>query len=161
MPHHWNSSKHSKDMKCNKPTLSKEPLNQKDCYFCMNGVTGFNRKNKQSFFYTNVKTVEKPKRCCCNERNSDNFENDLKVRIDCNKVDKSRKNIEFEENDSDEYSDESEHHENDDDYIPVRGKDKVFHVTLQEKLNDLVRDLGLPKDSAEVFTPFMRKKITT
>ena len=96
-------------MKYNKPTLWKEALLQMECYFCVNDVTGFNRKNKQSFVYTNGKTVEQPERSCCNERNSDNFENKnyLKVR-----------------NDSDEYSDESEYHENDDDYIPGGGKER-------------------------------------
>ena len=127
----------------------------------MNDVPGFNRKNKQSFVYTNVKTVKEPERSCCNERNSDNFENknDLKGRNDSDEVDESRKNIESEEeNDSDECSDELEHQENDDNYISGRGKDKVFQVTLQEELNDLVRDLGLPKDGAELLTSFMKKK---
>ena len=81
-------------------------------------------KHEQSFVYTNAKIVEKPQRSCCNERNSDNFENKnyLKVRNDSDEVVESRTNIEFqEENDSDEYSDESEHHKDDDDYIPGRG----------------------------------------
>ena len=101
-------------MKYNRPTLWKEPLHQKDCYFCMNNVTGLNRKNKQRFVYTNVKTVQKPERSCCNKRN---FENECchKVRNDYDEVDESRKIIESEENYFDEYSNESEHHENDDD----------------------------------------------
>ena len=93
--------------------------------------------------------------------NSNHFENEnyLKVRNDSDQVDESKKNIEYEEkNDSDEYSDKSEHHENDDDYIPGGGKDEVFQVTLQEELNDLVRDLGLPKDGPEFLTPFMNKR---
>ena len=128
-------------MKYNKLTLWNEPLRQKNCYFCMDDVTSFNRKNKQSFVYRKVKTVEKPERSCYNVRNFDNFENKkhLKVRNDSDEVGKSRKNIESEEeNNSDEYSDKSENHENDDDYILVRGKDKALQVTLQEELNDLV-----------------------
>ena len=54
----------------------------------------------------------------------------LKVRNDSstsNEVDESRKNIESEEeNVSGEYIDKSEHHENDEDYVPGRSKDKVF-----------------------------------
>ena len=123
----------------------------------MNDVTDFNRKKELSFFYTNVKTVEKLERSCCNKILSDNFENKnyREVTNHSDEVDESRQNIESEgENASDEYSDEPESHENDDDYIPVKGKDKVFQVTLQEKLNDLVRDLGLPKDDAELLTWF-------
>ena len=64
------------------------------------------------------------------------------------------------ENDPNEYRDQLELHENDDNYIPGRGKDKVFQVTLQEKLNNLVRDLGLPKANAELLTSFMEKRTT-
>ena len=88
----------------------------------MNSVTCFNSKNKQIFVHTNVKTVEKPERSYCNERNSDNFENKnyFKVRNDSDGVDELRNDIESQkENDSDEYNDKSEHHENDD-YIPGR-----------------------------------------
>ena len=35
---------------------------------------------------------------------------------------------------------------------------EASQVTLQEELNDLVRDLGLPKDGAVLLTPFMKKK---
>ena len=122
--------------------------------------TGFNTKNKQIFLDTNVKTVEKPERSCCNERNSDNFKNKkyLKVRNDSDEVDEWRKNIESkEENDSNEYSGKLKHHESDEDYIPGTGKDKIFQVTLQEELNDLVRDLGLPEDGAELLTTLMKK----
>ena len=97
MLHRWNSSRHSKEMKYNKPTLWKEPLHENDCNFCMNDVTLFNRKNKQSYVYINVKTVEKPERSWCNKRNYNNFENKNhpKVRNDSDEADESRKNIEY------------------------------------------------------------------
>ena len=97
----------------------------------------------------------KSERSSCNERNSDNFENKnyLKVRNDSDETEDTRKNIGSGKNNN---IDESKHHESDDDYIPGRGKDKVFQVTLQEELNNWGRDLGLPKDDAELLTSFMK-----
>ena len=53
--------------------------------------------------------------------------------------------------------DRSEHHENDDDSISSGGKNKVPQVTSQEEQSSLMRVLGLPEDSAELLTPFIKK----
>lgn len=70
----------------------------------------------------------------------------IEVESDSNGVDKLRKKIESKEENDSEYSDGSKHYENDDNYISSGGKNKIPQVTSQEELNDLVRDLGLPKD---------------
>ena len=40
-----------------------------------------------------------------------------------------------------------------------RGKDTFFQVTLQEELNDLLRDVELPEDGAELLTSFIKKEL--
>lgn len=56
----WENSIDSKNLKFTIPTLWEEPLREEDCYFCMNDLTGFNRKNKKSIVYLDVPTVTKP-----------------------------------------------------------------------------------------------------
>ena len=46
--------------------------------------------------------------------------------------------------------------DNDEDYTPYNVKDKAPKQISKEQLNDLMRDLGLPKDKAEYLTSFMK-----
>lgn len=71
---------------------------------------------------------------------------------------KEQKNSDRKSEDSDEEEDLDEKSESisGEDYMPSSQKKKTPKIINQEKLNALVRDLGLPKDKAEYLALFMK-----
>jgi len=73
-------------------------------------------------------------------------------------------NIEENENSTDEQfnsesKSESDSEDDSEEYIPSNvKKEKVPELFSQKELNDLVRDLGLPKDGAELLAATLKKK---
>lgn len=73
--------------------------------------------------------------------------------MDVNQTNDGEK-MEVDESSKEETSSEEE----DEEYLPV-GKSKAPELFNQEELNDLIRDLGLPKDGAEYLASALKKSI--
>lgn len=109
------------------PIIWREPMSHKDCYFCLCNVKGFNTKNKDSISYSEVFSITKPV-----------------ARKTSDSVPISRKNDELTEDDDVENCDTQS---DDSVYSDTDGAPKLF---TQTQLNDLIRDLMLPKNRSEI-----------
>lgn len=150
------SDKESRDLKFVKPACWKEPSCEEDCYICMTKVTGINRKNIKSLQYPEVPTLVKPV-----EKNTD---------IDDERASSiaSMESMSISDNSNinekkEEKEDEEEEEASDDgsastrsEYYVTSDQDKAPKTINQEQMNDLVRDLGLPKDKAEFLASYMK-----
>jgi len=136
----WKSEKNRKNMKFSSPTIWKIPRNREDCYFCLNNISGLNSKNKHKFIYKSVCTVIAPVLAECNKGESDSA---------------LSKNIE--QPDSSESSSD-ENNSSESESYKSKTKFTVPSLVSQSELNDLVRDLGLPKDGSEFLASFLKKK---
>lgn len=114
------------------PTIWREPKNHyNDCYFCLCDISGYNNKNKRTLKYTNVESVTPAKKGLI-ERSNENFSSSMEIVDD----------VEKETSSSLEYSST-----NDD---PI-----LFD---QCDLDDLIRDLNLPKDSSELLASRLKER---
>ena len=111
----------------------REPANHvDDCYFCIVNVAGFSSKNKSKINYPNIPSVMRP------VPNSDSipvptfnsFTQSFKETNTCTSENSSIENNKY-------------HSSSDEEKLPV--------LVKQSFLNDLVCDLNLPKDAAELF----------
>lgn len=104
-----------------------------DCYFCMTDITGFSRKNKHSIRYPCVPSAITP---------VPHGEGLPIPSVPASWV---------VEHSGDESTGEADADKSDEDiYIPPVDTDKTPHLINQEELNDLVRDLSLSKQQAEL-----------
>jgi hypothetical protein len=115
------------------PMVWREPTNHvSDCYFCMTNIAGFSKKNKSAIVYPDCPSALKPV--------LHDAENPVPIKpTDPNST-------------SDESTDEAEcdaEAQEDASYEEEVDKDKP-HFLTQADLNDLVRDLQLSKEKAEV-----------
>lgn len=128
-----------------------QPSCENDCFFCVNDITGFNTKNKNKIVYVPVASVTSPipivpNKCVDNDTSGD-FEK-----------------MEINEKFAEESESESESHDDDDcndsdvDYVPCKKKPKVPSLITQSELNNVIRNLGLPKDGAEYLASFLKSK---
>ncbi|GBM67301.1 hypothetical protein AVEN_37081-1 [Araneus ventricosus] len=108
--------------------------NSDDCYFCSLNVHGFNAKNRKIIVYPNIPSAMRPVH--------------HGPGIPLPKPPEKLKDI---SSDSEEEDDGS-----DDDFNAAGSNDP--QLFSQSELNDLVRDLGLPKISAELLGSRLNEK---
>jgi len=121
----WTNGKRS--LKFGIPMVWREPTNHvTDCYFCAVDVTGINRKNRGSLKYPDLQSARRPVAHC----------DEIPVPICGELPDISDEDVSSVE----EHEEEAE----------VVFEDDARHPFSQNELNDLVRDLSLSKDSAEL-----------
>ena len=115
------------------PMVWREPQNHTtDCYFCMTNITGLNKKNKHNIVYPDCDSALKP------------VPHDVE-----NPVPVPPSDIDI-QTDDDEDSDDDRVDDAGDELYAVESEDKLPHLITQEELNDLVRDLSLSKEKAEI-----------
>ena len=110
----------------------REPKNHAtDCYFCSTNITGFN-KNKHNIVYPDCESALKP------------VPHDVENPVPVPPSDIDIQTDDDEDNDDDRVDDAG------DELYAVESEDKLPHLITQEELNDLVRDLSLSKEKAEI-----------
>lgn len=118
------------------PMVWREPKNHSDdCYFCSCKIQGYNKKNQKGIVYPNVPSAIKP------------VPHGIDVPIPT-----PPDNL-----DSADTSSEEKSSEEDDEFVPTSSGNEPQPFT-QYELNDLVRDLGLPKDAAEMMGSRLKEK---
>jgi hypothetical protein len=116
------------------PMIWREPTNHAtDCYFCMTNVKGINKKNKNKIQYPDIPSAIRP------VPHSD----DLPIPTPPLQLE------DLSESESDADSD------SDDVYKAAESEPKLF---AQDDLVDLVRDLDLPKASAELLASRLQER---
>ena len=113
----------------------REPTNHgTDCYFCVGDVTGINRKNRDSLKYPDLQSTRRPAAHC----------DEIPVPIFGELPDIS-----------DEDASSVEGHEGEKEVVL---EDDAPHPFSQKELNDIVRDLSLSTDSAELLASRLKEK---
>ena len=137
----WTQGK-VKSMKFGVPMVWREPKNHHDdCYFCMVSMSGWNRHKKKSWHYPDIESARRPVPHC----------SDVPVPVftslpDLDPDDDTTSIAEAMDEGSDSSSSSSSIH---DSYLEDFQTAKVKLFT-QGQLNDLVRDLALSKEAAEI-----------
>jgi hypothetical protein len=98
-----------------------------DCYFCLTNVKGFSKKNRHGIQYPNLASAIRPVPHC----------DEIKVPVPPTSL----------QEESSDSSSNSSKEDADDEYAFTDSKPKLMS---QDDLDDLVRDLDLPKESAEL-----------
>ena len=128
----WTSGKRSLNFGI--PMVWREPTtNVTDSYFCAVDVTGINRKNRGSLKYSDLQSARRPV-AHCDEISVPIFEELLNI--------------------SDEDTSSVDEHEDEE----VVLEDDAPHPFSQEEWNDLVFDLSLSTDSAELLASRLKEK---
>lgn len=162
------------------PTEWNEPDTKDDCYFCNTKTCGYNMTNMHKMVYANVRSVKKPINLADldmllepeNTSDSHNDHDNEDDRTQNEGSDESKdenadnedsdenEDIDAERDDSDEFEDENDEYEDSDEYEDtlLEKKDKTPQTFTQEELNDLVRNLGLPKDASEHLASVLKTK---
>ena len=121
------------------PMIWREPSNHAtDCYFCAINIMGINRKNRRTLEYPNLPSTMRPTP----------HSEEIPVPV--------FKDTCTEESSSSE--DETQSIATTDDAFFPDDNDKQPELFSQNELNDLVRDLNLPKDSAELLASRLNDK---
>jgi len=123
-----------------------EPKNKDDCYFCVTSTKGYNSSNLHTIKYANVSSIIKP--IIVSTENSD--EDHI-----CFPQSEMDINVATEENEG-TYSESDDESENE--YIPSGKKNDRVKLFNQKELNDLIRELGLPKDGAELLASRLKER---
>lgn len=127
------------------PMVWKKPRNHRtDCYFCMTNVTGFSSKNKHKIVYPDCSSVEKP------IKHGENFPVPVTPHEINIEAVPSSSNESKSSSSSESFSDVHSL-STDPDYVP----EDEPHLLDQAELNDLVRDLELTKEKAELLASRM------
>ena len=138
----WSQGKNAK-LKFGVPMVWREPKNHvDDCYFCFVNVKGFNKKNKQHLQYPNIHSAMRP------IPHSDEVPVPIFTKLPDIDEDQLRSSTSSSNSDDDEEEDIA--HE-------AWNADRVSFYN-QSELNDLVRDLNLPKQSAELLASRLQEK---
>ena len=118
------------------PMVWREPMDHStDCYFCMTKVAGYSARNKDKIVYPDIPSAIKP------------------VKHDTNlPVPDPPQNFNSSETDSSTASTHSD--SRDQAYDTDDGKP---HLIVQSELNDLIRDLNLSKDKAELLASRLKQ----
>ena len=126
------SKKERDSMPFGVPMLWSEPSNHEDdCYFCAARVKGINKYNRKEWDYPDVKSARRP------QAHSDQVD------------------VPLYENPEAAPSGVDDHERRTDDFFPP---DDVSSKFSQGELNDLIRDLALPKKYAELLASRLREK---
>jgi hypothetical protein len=111
------------------PMVWREPTNHlNDCYFCMTKISGFSTKNKQNIEYPNLPSALRP---VPHSEDVPISTVPVELNLSLSSSDSSQSAI-----------------VNDDDYATT--DNKAPKLMSQSDLDDLVRDLDLPKQSAQL-----------
>ena len=125
----WNNAKSDvPGMPFKIPVIWREAASHDECYFCSTNTFGYNDKNVYHIEYTNVGSVTKP----------------ISYSFDDRPPTLPLFKEEVEENTDVHYTEDRES-----EYIPSTS-DSLPILFVQNVLDDLVRDLGLPKDKSEL-----------
>ena len=133
----WTTGKR-KSLRYAIPMIWREPQNHlNDCYFCAVKIVGLNQKKRRSITYPSLPSAIRP------VPHSD----DLPVPV-------HQKDHDDQESDTDIPEEHDEHVEHNPDFV-----EEITPVKFTEsELNDLVRDLGLSKDAAELLASRLNEK---
>ena len=117
------------------PMVWREPKDHvSDCYFCAINLNGINRKNQSSLKYPDLESARRPVPHC----------DEIPVPVFA----------ELPELSDEEFSSVEDNEE----VVPSDDADDAPHPFSQKELNDLVRDLNLPKSSAELLASRLKEK---
>ena len=132
------------------PTVWREPKNKDDCYFCSTKTAGFNSSNMQKIQYAVVSSVTKASMSEISNKK------DHEVAVDMSVAD-----MEIDEAIDENMIKESSESNNDteqEEYVMKKESDVYPRPFNHEELNDLIRDLGLPKDGAELLASRLKER---
>ena len=131
------------------PTIWREPNSKEDCYFWMTNTKGFNATNSHKIQHGNVFSVTKA---------STKFDNNNKK--DCENPNLSVADMQVDEASEEvhEYGSESSDGESQGEYWVPKVKDNTYKLFNKGELSDLTRELGLPKDGAEVLASRLKER---
>ena len=129
-----------------------EPANYfDDCYFSMTNLLGFNKKNRKNILYPSIPSATRPI-LHCDENPVPIFKELLDIPVSAASLAQDPVPQESTENDSDPGSlDDS----NDIDYHECSLEPNRFN---QDDLSDLIRDLNLSKESAELLASRLKER---
>ena len=134
-------------LKIIKPMQWREPLaDHSNCYFCLSVITGLSAKNKKKAVYANVSSVtfvvyKSYKNCKIDQIEShDQTQNEMEIEDEAYSDSSYESDNLIEDDDDDEFSCKNEP-----------------NLLDQNKLNDLVRDLGLDKDRSELLASRLKE----
>ena len=126
------------------PMVWREPKNHvDDCYFCLVNVKGFNKKNKQHLQYPNIHSAMRP------IPHSDKVPIPIFTKLPDIDEDQLRSSTSSTNSDDDDKEQDIAHE------AWNAGRVSLYS---QSELNDLIRDLNLPKQSAEVLASRLQEK---
>lgn len=121
------------------PMIWREPKDHhSDCYFCAVNTTGYSSKNKHQIVYPNLDSAIRP------------VPHDSFLPVPIPPID----GLDSVDTDTDEVTTSVEYH--DAEFIP--DNDKQPNIFTQGELNDLVRDLSLSKEKAELLASRLKEK---
>lgn len=150
----WEKNQKCLTIRFKVPMIWRISLCQDQCYFCMTNLTGFNKNNKSKITYADVETVTKS---IIASTNPVSEIEDLDI-----EVMRSFKSLSIHEPNETESASDDDNDSNgskqSDKTFKLRNTNKVPQIFTQQKLSDLIRDLGLPKDGAEYLTTTRLKK---
>lgn len=133
----WEKTRKPEQLRFTKPMMWSAPSCRENCYFCMTEVKGFTTATKANITYANVSSVVRPEKIAVVDETM--ATKPIHVDHSCEK----------DEMQVDELSEEEwENDDEDDDFLPA-GEKRAPQTYNQKELNDLIRNLGLPKDGAE------------
>ena len=139
----WSQGKNAK-LKFGVPMVWKEPKNHvDDCYFCLVNVKGFNKKNKQHLQYPNIHSAMRP------IPHSDKVPVPIFTKLPDIDEDQLRSSTSSTNSDDDDEEQDIAHE------AWNAGRISLYS---QSELNNLIRDLNLPMQSAKVLASRLQEK---
>lgn len=146
----WEKNKTRENLKFTIPMTWTSPTSSHNCYFCMTEIAGFTSSNRSKIIYANVSSAVKPQKTVIVD------ETEALAEME---VEKEEVPMEEEEEEDEEEEEEIFRSENpkDKDFMPDK-ETKDPETFSREELNDLIRDLNLPKDGAELLASRLKHK---
>ena len=139
----WSQGKNAK-LKFGVLMIWRKPKNHvDDCCFCLVNVKGFNKKNKQHLQYPNIHSAMRP------IPHSDKVPVPIFIKLPDIDEDQLR---------SSTSSTNSDHNDEEPDIAHETWNAGRVSLYSQSELNNLIRDLNLPKQSAEVLASRLQEK---
>ena len=134
------------------PMIWREPANHfYDCYFCMTNLVGYNKKSRKNILYPSIPSATRPSPHS-DENPVSVFKELLDIPISTASLAPDPIPAELTESDS---NSESIDNDNNIDYHECSSEPNRFN---QDDLSDLIRDLNLPKESAELLASRIKER---
>ena len=135
----WTKGKR-KGLRFGLPMVCREPKEHlTDCYFCLVNTKGIGKKNRQNFFYSSIPSAIRPV-LHSDEFPSPVFNGFLSSEDENTGCEEERMDMGYKKTDTESEDSSSE------------SKKAVPQQFNQSEVNDLVRDLALSKQAAEIFS---------